>query len=393
MAKPKLCLIPAAQGTSLYSVLPSSGVGDFNFTRSGSATRINSQGLIETVGSGVSRLNYPMIDGVVKGCPHHILEPASTNLVLESNNFNNYFTKINSASVQSNQVISPDGTLNADKIIRGSADLSLRRNSQVATGTEYTFSIYAKKGTASSIRLDIGDEGMTTFNLTDYWQRFSVKATPTSYGHIDIEIPNANQGDYIYVFGAMVEQNSYPTSYIPTTSAAVTRSAETATGSGDAATFNSEQGVLMAEISALADDGGNEVLGLNDGTTQNRLLIYYSSVTNQIKWFSAVGGSPQVDAGFILNDSVQYNKIAFKYKLNDYSLYINGFEALSDISALTFPINTINNLSFDDGGGLQDFYGKTKQLQYFDTTDIDLEQLTSWVSFSDMAEGQLYTIE
>ena len=75
MAKPKLCLIPAAQGTSLYSVLPSSGVGDFDFTRSGSATRINSQGLIETVASGVSRLNYPMIDGVVKGCPSHILEP------------------------------------------------------------------------------------------------------------------------------------------------------------------------------------------------------------------------------------------------------------------------------------------------------------------------------
>ena len=75
MAKPKLALLPAAQGSKLYSVLPSSGVGDFDFTRSGSATRINSQGLIETVSSGVSRLNYPMIDGVVKGCPHHILEP------------------------------------------------------------------------------------------------------------------------------------------------------------------------------------------------------------------------------------------------------------------------------------------------------------------------------
>ena len=63
MAKPKLALIPAAQGTSLYSVLPSSGVGDFDFTRDTIATRINSQGLIETVASGVSRLNYPMIDG------------------------------------------------------------------------------------------------------------------------------------------------------------------------------------------------------------------------------------------------------------------------------------------------------------------------------------------
>ena len=81
MAKPKLALIPSAQGSKFYSVLPSSGVGDFDFTRSGSATRINSQGLIESVANGVSRLNYPMIDGVVKGCPHHILEPQRTQLI------------------------------------------------------------------------------------------------------------------------------------------------------------------------------------------------------------------------------------------------------------------------------------------------------------------------
>ena len=78
MAKPKLALIPAAQGSKLFSVLPSSGVGDFTFTRSGSATRINSQGLIETVANGVSRLNYPMIDGKVERLSKSpkLLEPA-----------------------------------------------------------------------------------------------------------------------------------------------------------------------------------------------------------------------------------------------------------------------------------------------------------------------------
>jgi hypothetical protein len=80
MAKPKLALIPAAQGSKFYSVLPSDGVGDFDFARASAATRINKYGLIETVASGQSRLNYPLIDGVVKGCPHHILEPARTNL-------------------------------------------------------------------------------------------------------------------------------------------------------------------------------------------------------------------------------------------------------------------------------------------------------------------------
>ncbi len=71
MENPELALIPSAQGTKFYSVLPSSGVGDFEFTRSGSATRINSQGLIETVANGVSWLNYTLIDGVVNSCPSH----------------------------------------------------------------------------------------------------------------------------------------------------------------------------------------------------------------------------------------------------------------------------------------------------------------------------------
>ena len=335
-----------------------------------------------------------MIDGVVKGCPHHILEPASTNLVLESNNFNNYFTKLNSASVQSNQVISPDGTLNADKIIRGSADLSLRRNSQVATGTEYTFSIYAKKGTASSIRLDIGDEGMTTFNLTDYWQRFSVKATPASYGHIDIEIPNANQGDYIYVFGAMVEQNSFPTSYIPTTSAPVTRSAETATGSGDAATFNDSEGVLMAEVSKDKGTQYSLISLQKSSVSDTYAYIGYLNNNTTIRGQIKVGGTTVLDEEIEMSDTSIVAKILIKYKSGDYSMWVNGFEVGSNTNSTIFSDGDLNEIEFGyNNNSSFRFYGKTKQLQYFDTTDIDLEQLTSWVSFTEMAEGQLYTIE
>jgi hypothetical protein len=92
MAKPKLALIPAAQGTKFYSVLPSDGTGDFTFTRGSVGTRINAQGLIENVASGQSRLDYPLIDGVQKGCPHHILEPARTNLIQYSEDFSTWLT-------------------------------------------------------------------------------------------------------------------------------------------------------------------------------------------------------------------------------------------------------------------------------------------------------------
>ena len=132
MAKPKLALIPAAQGSKLFSVLPSSGVGDFDFTRSGSATRINSQGLIETVANGQSRLNYPLIDGKVVGCPHHILEPQATNVIINSN----VFTPNSNVIVNTDNSISPDGTLNASKVTANSGtSLKLIDTNGASSGT------------------------------------------------------------------------------------------------------------------------------------------------------------------------------------------------------------------------------------------------------------------
>ena len=50
MATPSLAMIPSGyKAGKVYSVLPESGVGDFDFTRGTTATRINSSGLIETV--------------------------------------------------------------------------------------------------------------------------------------------------------------------------------------------------------------------------------------------------------------------------------------------------------------------------------------------------------
>ena len=106
MAKPKLALIPAAQGTKFYSVLPSDGSGDFDFTRGSVATRINAQGLIENVASGQSRLDYPLIDGVQKGCPHHILEPARTNSFPYSESFSNSDWTKSDATITSNSIMS-----------------------------------------------------------------------------------------------------------------------------------------------------------------------------------------------------------------------------------------------------------------------------------------------
>jgi hypothetical protein len=422
MAKPKIALVPSAQGSKFYSVLPSSGVGDFDFTRSGSATRINSQGLIETVGNGVSRLNYPMIDGKVVGCPHHILEPTRTNLITYSEDFSqSYWTK-DGLSIISNQVISPDGTLNADKLIEGT-NSGIHKIVKPYTGISgtNTCSIFVKPNGVTKIGITSTESVsvLSSFDLSNgtlissLSDDYSITPFPNGWFRISSTDIGGNRkmavfllndtGNYsyqgdgvsgVYIYGAMLEQGSYPTSYIPTNGSSVTRSAETATGSGDASTFNDSEGVLMAEISALDDDNTNRFISLSSGQYQNRVAIFFDATNNNINVQIRSNDVNQPIVGEFNNYNIkEFNKILIKYKKNDVDIYINGF-LLSHNTNCNMAVG-LSEIAFDDGGGLSDLYGNTKQVQYFDTTltNSELETLTSWVSFQDMAEGQLYTIE
>jgi hypothetical protein len=422
MAKPKLALIPAAQGTSLYSVLPSSGVGDFDFTRSGSATRINSQGLIETVANGVSRLNYPMIDGVVKGCPHHILEPQRTNLVQYSEDFSqSYWTKSGLLATTSGQ-LSPKGDLSAFKLVEDTSNGLHRVQMQNQSGSgNIVYSIFAKYESKEIIYIQQPwSSNNAWFNIKqgivlssvnciasienqgNGWYKCAVVATNVSSGLNGFYFGLSNQdGSFTYsgngtssasFWGAQIEQGSFPTSYIPNygTAAGVTRSAETANGSGDAATFNDSEGVLMAEIK-LNKDSINKRLTISNGSTSQRVVLWFNSNNTTINAF--INGGETVNMPYVVQNLQEQNKYAFKYKENDCSLWVNGIEVATDLIA-TMP-SGLSELAFDDGGGGLPFYGNTKQVQYYDSAlnDNELETLTSWVSFQDMAEGQLYTIE
>ena len=87
------------------------------------------------------------------------------------------------------------------------------------------------------------------------------------------------------------------------------------------------------------------------------------------------------------------NKLAFKYSASSCSFWINGFKVGEELNKV-MPTG-LSRLDFNIQSGADNFYGKTKQIQYFDTIldSQQLEELTSWDSFSDMANGQLYTIE
>ena len=426
MAKPTLALIPSAQGSKFYSVLPSNGVGDFDFTRSGSATRINKDGLIETVSNGVSRLNYPLIDGVVNGCPSHLLETSRTNLIQYSEDLSTYVNV--GSSLISNASISPNGGLNSNLLTEDSSNgihiLYTGASVSVINGLTYTFSFFAKNNGCNNITIAAGNFGdlqiNSTFNLLngtsessngssyiekigDYYLCVATgisNATRTQniifyINRQNISYPFSYQGDGVsgvYLWGVQGEQGSYPTSYIPTSGSAVTRSSETANGSGDASAFNDSEGVLMAEFKSLdSSDTSSRRLGITKDGTYEGLRLQLGSGNISVTVYD--GTTNQYNKTVNIDNSI-FHKVALKYKTNDFALWIDGIEYFPQLSGSTFVNGTLDDISFDYVGG-SPFRGSTKQIQYFDSAlnDSDLETLTSWTSFTDMANGQLYSIK
>ena len=383
----------------------------FNFSRDSKATVVNKDGLIETVGSGQPRIDY-LNDS--KGAL--LLEPSRSNIVPYSSIFS-IWTQVNGASVSdTTDVISPDGTLNAELLVSGGNGnvQGIYKNISFLNATTYTMSVFAKKKEISFIQLQGGGAGWSgnTFanfdlengivgnigsgaisssieNYGNGWYRCSFTATKNaSGGNLSIDLINSatdgrdtsyngNIGDGFYIYGVQAEANSsYATSYIPTQGSIVTRLAESCNGAGNDQVFNDSEGVLYTEISALDEDAGTErYIYIGNGTTANRVVIRYSTTQNDIRMLVTSGGSTQVSSGTTNYNITENHKIALKYKANDFALWIDGVEVLTDTNGST-PTG-INQLTLSYSG--TQFYGNTKQIKYFNQalTDQELQALTS----------------
>ena len=343
----------------------------FNFERGSSATIVNKDGLIETVGSDMPRIDYKDdSEGAL------LLEPQRTNILPYSSDFNSGWTQYGSPTINTSSIISPDGTLNGSNITRGINGTPLRYQSLTSTGTQYTFSLYAKKGSVDKIYLDIGDVADVEFTLTDEWQRFEITQTPTTFTHIDISFGTSTSGDNFYIFGAQLEEGSYATSLINTQGSTVTRLAEiSVTQTPPSGIINSSEGVFYAEMSALSNDGANRYISLSNGSTSNRVVLRFNS-SNEISGF-VVSGTTQASFSYDVN-ILNKNKVALKWKQNDFALWVNGIEVGTDTSGVP-PIN-LSLLRFEDGADNgQYFYGNVKEIKIYNTvlTDQELASLTS----------------
>jgi hypothetical protein len=373
MAIPSLAMIPSGyKDGKVYSVLPSNGDGDFTFSRGSNATRVNKDGLIETVTGDLPRLDY-----TDSSCPSLLLEPQSTNLLPYSEDFSDSSWSLTNSSVSVNTNISPDGTQNADTFTATNSSAQAQSVVLGTTGLTYTNSIWLKRKTGTGQVYLRGIENISTpITITDEWARYSFTAQ-SSNGLLRSGILLSNAGDEVYVWGSQLEQQSYATSYIPTNGAIATRYADECNSAGTSDTFNSSEGVLYAEMAALDDDLSERRFGISDGTSSNVARFGYTSASNRI---TAVvyNGSNQASLNYDGANITDFNKIALKYKENDFALWVNGVERSAETSGSVFNEGTLNSLNLDAGNGLVPFYGKVKEIIYYNTalTDEELTDLT-----------------
>jgi hypothetical protein len=379
---------------TLYSIKPTSGAGDMTVVRATTATRVNSAGLIESVAINVPRLDY-----TDSTCPSLLVEPQRTNIALYSEQFDNaaYVKSGNGVGVApvvtANDEISPDGYQNADKIdlsLSGgtsSSDWSwIYRNYSATISQPQAISLYLKAATALDVGkiIRVGFVAYVNHTLTADWTRVQLTQTPASTSNFSLGFrlrgneATANTASF-YAWGMQLEQNSsYATSYIPTTTAAVTRNADAISKTGISSLINSTEGVLYAEINALKYPiDFNNWLTITDGTNANSVGIVFET-TGTATARIEVGGVSQA----YITTSVDYSnfiKVAFKYKENDFAWWVNGVEVGTDLSGITFPSNTLNSLQFAYGSGSNKWAGNVKLLAVFNEalSDSELETLTT----------------
>ena len=304
-----------------------------------------------------TRLNIPRLDYSNGICPSILVEPQSTNLLLRSEEFENFaWNKGTGGSISANSVISPSGISNADAYTWAGSTIAFAYLSQVASSlsqNSHTFSIWLKRpfGSGSrTISLCISDVFVSTasssiFTVTETWQRFQfTRASASATGQVGVGFifgasgTSIAAGDILNVWGAQLELGSSPTSYIPTTASTVTRNADVISKTGISSLIGPTEGTIYAEI--------NNTLMTYSAT--GYVMRIFADANNEV-WIRKESGSNKYTAKWRANSVDVYtqsnisvlngnNKIAIAYKTGNSAVYLNGTQIGTSASTGAFAV-------------------------------------------------------
>ena len=341
---------------------------------------------LQTAAANVARFGHDPVTGESKGL---LIEEQRTNLLTNSALV---YNTINTNVVQ--DTIAPDGTVSGCSIIATAANTTAyasRGGISFTSGTAYTFSIYVKRPAATpyvyltsnspvvipfavifnidTVAVESGSGSISS--VGNGWYRLSGTATCGTTGTqtvyvvpvIDGVTQNPTNFKYptyigqvmIQQWGVQLEAGSFPTSYIPTTTAQVTRSADAAsmTGSSFTSWYTQGEGSYLLEFSAIGVSLADRIhctltSGNNDVFDSISSRNYNSSFVTAIYYGSTI----QASAGTYALTPQSKLKTAVGFKNNDCIGATQGVLSVQDsnvqlpnISALKFPSLGCNHIS------------------------------------------------
>jgi hypothetical protein len=331
-----------------------------------------------------TRLNIPRLDYSLGGCPNILLEPQRTNLFLRSEEFDNASWNKGFSSITSNSTISPSGVQNADTFLADgtNAPHNVAQSISVISGTTYSFSVYAKKNTNNFLQLTplstvFGSNVWANFDLNNGvvgsvgssatasiqsvgngWYRCSITGAALStssvfIAHIIVSSASSLRAEIntlstsVFLWGAQLEPGAYATSYIPTTSASVTRNADVISR-GNIFT----NGLITASGGTWFVDLRNNIPLTRDVSNVGMFLNELNSATsgNGFTFRTSSAASTRVTIVKILagasttlhTTSANTSKVAIKWNGTTADIFENGVKV---ISATAFNFTAMQFLS------------------------------------------------
>jgi len=386
MPTPSLLIVPARfKSGKLYSQIPTSGAGDFTVTRATSATRVNASGFIESVASGIPRLDYLASGGTV-GCPALLVEPAATNFArgVELLNTPNIATASGGITITtgSTDFLAPDGssgtiTKYVGGVASGANYVEYASSISVSASGVHTFSAFVKTGATNPLTFcalqfasysAASGTGTSYFNLAsgtaltagasiqnygNGWYRiisppYTIAADLAgsirlifAEGNSDVSWPASGALNLtLYAWGIQLEAGSVATSYIPTTTAAVTRNADVVSVSGAVSgSIGQLSGTIYAEVDVRNLFAGS-LLVVDDGDTSDFIAIgRLANLTIRAQIRRAGGSTTTIITSSAV--ALGVHKIALAYTNGDYALYIDGVSAGTSTNSTNYPATSL----------------------------------------------------
>jgi len=354
MPTPSILLIPDRYKSAvLYSQIPDSGAVDFDVTRATTAYRTNASGILESVASGVPRLDYPALGG----CPSLLVEPAATNLALRSEEFDDASWNKTTVTVSGNTSVAPNNTATAETIEATASFGFVSQTPTLASGSTITFSVFVKNVNTSSVNLQVRSTitaGLAAFNFTggilvsstltagisrsfeDYgngWYRISLTCVTSEINQqCRIQLPASS--NTILAWGAQLETGSVATSYIPTVAATATRNADVISKTGVSGFIGQTEGTIYAEFNVSAIGAEGYVIRVGTTSFNNTIYIFRSATNTVGVAVRSNGASTFSPAAF--NAGLGNVKIAIAYANGDFAFYVNGVQRGTSTAALSF---------------------------------------------------------